>query len=237
MANNNGISIKYGSNEVVGTTADKQLVPGTAATLNTSGYLLEKDITVEFPSNYAVINNSKLLVEENGTDISLQDENGAYYTKIDVDVPRPAIREDLKVLTENNKTYKATEDVYNGKTYYGYSQVRVEIDVPDVSEVDATKAHVLAGKTFYGENGKETGELADNGYTTGTTALELSSSKSSLDLDGAYKGKVQIKYDEPRTVTANGEYNNVVGTIIVEVSDSSEIPVWDGSGISINPIS
>lgn len=48
MANNNGISIKYGSDVVVDTTAG--LVPGKTATLNTSGHLLENDITVDFPA-------------------------------------------------------------------------------------------------------------------------------------------------------------------------------------------
>lgn len=179
MANNNGILINYGSEEVVGATDG--LVPGKTATLNTSGHLLNEDITVAFPSEY-VIPEGSLDIKDNGTGINVA----------------------------------------------GKATVNVQVPVPDTNGVNAIASQVLEGKIFYGADGKDTGIMPN--YYGGDFVQVLDASKTSISLDGAYKGEVYIDIKNPTTITANGTYRATSETVMTEVTVEVPSPeVWDKS--------
>lgn len=68
--------------------------------------------------------------------------------------------------------------IINGVTYQNVP----EVDIPksgggtaqfyDTSSADITSAHVLTGKTAYGNSGEVSGSMADNGSTSGTISTK-----------------------------------------------------------------
>lgn len=124
--------------------------------------------------------------------------------------------------------------VINGVTY----QNCPEVDIPksgsgtakfyDASEADAAAGNVLTGKVFIGQNGQDTGSMANNGSTSGT----ISTKAGTVTIPAGYTsgGTVSISSTEQAKVIAG---NIKSGVTLLGVSGSLTTPTisQDSSGI------
>lgn len=124
--------------------------------------------------------------------------------------------------------------VINGVTYANCP----EVDIPksgsgtakfyDASEADAAAGNVLTGKVFIGQNGQDTGSMANNGSTSGT----ISTKAGTVTIPAGYTsgGTVSISSTEQAKVIAG---NIKSGVTLLGVSGSLTTPTisQDSSGI------
>lgn len=124
--------------------------------------------------------------------------------------------------------------VINGVTYANCP----EVDIPksgsgtakfyDASEADAAAGNVLTGKVFIGQNGQDTGSMANNGSTSGT----ISTKAGTVTIPAGYTsgGTVSISSTEQAKVIAG---NIKSGVTLLGVAGSLSLPTisQDSSGI------
>lgn len=121
--------------------------------------------------------------------------------------------------------------VINGVTYANCP----EVDIPksgsgtakfyDASEADAAAGNVLTGKVFIGQNGQDTGSMANNGSTSGT----ISTKAGTVTIPAGYTsgGTVSISSTEQAKVIAG---NIKSGVTILGVSGSLTTPTISQDG-------
>lgn len=121
--------------------------------------------------------------------------------------------------------------VINGVTY----QNCPEVDIPksgsgtakfyDASEADAAAGNVLTGKVFIGQNGQDTGSMANNGSTSGT----ISTKAGTVTIPAGYTsgGTVSISSTEQAKVIAS---NIKSGVTLLGVSGSLTTPTISQDG-------
>lgn len=121
--------------------------------------------------------------------------------------------------------------VINGVTY----QNCPEVDIPksgsgtakfyDASEADAAAGNVLTGKVFIGQNGQDTGSMANNGSTSGT----ISTKAGTVTIPAGYTsgGTVSISSTEQAKVIAG---NIKSGVTLLGVSGSLTTPTISQDG-------
>ena len=121
--------------------------------------------------------------------------------------------------------------VINGVTYANCP----EVDIPksgsgtakfyDVSEADAAAGNVLTGKVFIGQNGQDTGSMANNGSTSGT----ISTKAGTVNIPAGYTsgGTVSISSTEQAKVIAG---NIRSGVTLLGVSGSLTTPTISQDG-------
>jgi hypothetical protein len=121
--------------------------------------------------------------------------------------------------------------VINGVTY----QNCPEVDIPksgsgtakfyDVSEADAVAGNVLTGKVFIGQNGQDTGSMANNGSTSGT----ISTKAGTVNIPAGYTsgGTVSISSTEQAKVISG---NIKSGVTLLGVSGSLTTPTISQDG-------
>ena len=121
--------------------------------------------------------------------------------------------------------------VINGVTYANCP----EVDIPksgsgtakfyDVSEADAAAGNVLTGKVFIGQNGQDTGSMANNGSTSGT----ISTKAGTVNIPAGYTsgGTVSISSTEQAKVIAG---NIKSGVTLLGVSGSLTTPTISQDG-------
>lgn len=146
---------------------------------------------------------------------------GKYLKQVTVNpIPDEYIIPSGNLPVGENKTYDVTQ----------YSSVDVNVPIPDgyndTTGVTAIESQVLAGKVFYGANGKVTGAMEDNGYTSGDYSATLDADLPRLELDGAYKGSVSINIKNPSKITKNGTYPAEDATVMTQVE--VDVPIPDG---------
>ena len=121
--------------------------------------------------------------------------------------------------------------VINGVTYANCP----EVDIPksgsgtakfyDASEADAVAGNVLTGKVFIGQNGQDTGSMANNGSTSGT----ISTKAGTVNIPAGYTsgGTVSISSTEQAKVIAG---NIKSGVTLLGVSGSLTTPTISQDG-------
>lgn len=121
--------------------------------------------------------------------------------------------------------------VINGVTYANCP----EVDIPksgsgtakfyDASEADAAAGNVLTGKVFIGQNGQDTGSMANNGSTSGT----ISTKAGTVTIPAGYTsgGTVSISSTEQAKVIAG---NIKSGVTLLGVSGSLTTPTISQDG-------
>ena len=121
--------------------------------------------------------------------------------------------------------------VINGVTYANCP----EVDIPksgsgtakfyDASEADAAAGNVLTGKVFIGQNGQDTGSMANNGSTSGT----ISTKAGTVNIPAGYTsgGTVSISSTEQAKVIAG---NIKSGVTLLGVSGSLTTPTISQDG-------
>ena len=115
--------------------------------------------------------------------------------------------------------------IINGVTYSAVP----EVDIPqsgggtakffDTSDADITSADVLTGKTGFGASGSVTGNMANNGSTSGT----ISTKAGTVTIPAGYTsgGTVQISSTEQAKIIAS---NIKSGVTLLGVAGSLELP-------------
>ena len=121
--------------------------------------------------------------------------------------------------------------VINGVTYANCP----EVDIPksgsgtakfyDASEANAAAGNVLTGKVFIGQNGQDTGSMANNGSTSGT----ISTKAGTVNIPAGYTsgGTVSISSTEQAKVIAG---NIKSGVTLLGVSGSLTTPTISQDG-------
>lgn len=183
-------------------------------------------------------NGTLLKTVESGTAAKLpvKDKKMAGDIKVKVEKDTPNLQP-----KDNVTPSEVTQTITADSGYEGLSRVTVGA-IPDkykdVSNLSADATMVLAGKSFYGANGKDEGELLDR-YSDGNYEEVIGAGQTFADLDGAYRGRVRVEVDNyvgDKKITHNGTYYAGDRKVITEIEVDVQVEVWDGANITIESL-